>query len=81
MQKVNKKKIRVEKIIRRKGEKLYVKWKVVIVLLTVGYIKKETVWMSKYFSEPKSSGRRVKVKLDLPNYATKSDLKKSSSCC
>ena len=37
--------------------------------------------MSKYFSEPKSSEGRVKVKLDLSKYATKSDLKKSSSCC
>ena len=26
--------------------------------------------MSKYFPEPKSSGGRVKVELDLPNYAT-----------
>ena len=27
--------------------------------------------MSKYFAEPTSSGERVKVKLDLSNYATK----------
>ena len=26
--------------------------------------------MSKYFPEPKSSGGRVKVELNLPNYAT-----------
>ena len=31
--------------------------------------------MSEYFSEPKFSGRRVKVELDLSNYPTKSDLK------
>ena len=31
--------------------------------------------MSEYFQEPKSSGGRVKVELDLPNYATKADLK------
>ena len=31
--------------------------------------------MSKYFSEPKSSGGRVKVELDLSKYATKTDLK------
>ena len=31
--------------------------------------------MSEYFSEPKSSGGRVKVELDLSNYATKADLK------
>ena len=29
--------------------------------------------MIEYFPEPKSSGGRVKVKLDLSNYATKAD--------
>ena len=32
--------------------------------------------MSEYFPEPKSSGGRVKVKLDLSNYVTKADWKK-----
>ena len=31
--------------------------------------------MSEYFPEPKSSRGRVKVELDLSNYATKTDLK------
>ena len=31
--------------------------------------------MSEYFPEPKSSGGRVKIELDLSNYATKADLK------
>ena len=31
--------------------------------------------MSEYLSEPKSSGGRVKVELDLSNYAAKADLK------
>ena len=31
--------------------------------------------MSEYFPEPKSLGGRVKVELDLFNYATKADLK------
>ena len=34
--------------------------------------------MSEYFPEPKSSGERVKVDLDLSNYATKADLKKET---
>ena len=34
--------------------------------------------MSGYFSEPKSSGGRVKVELDLSNYATKTDLKNAT---
>ena len=32
--------------------------------------------MSEYFQEPKSSGGRVKVELDLSNYARKIDKKK-----
>ena len=31
--------------------------------------------MSRYFPEPKSSGGRVKVELNLSNYTTKTDLK------
>ena len=31
--------------------------------------------MSAYFQEQKSSGGKVKVELDLSNYATKADLK------
>ena len=32
--------------------------------------------MSEHFREPKPSGGRMKVELDLSNYPTKSDLKK-----
>ena len=34
--------------------------------------------MSEYFPEPKSSGGREKVELDLSNYATKADLKNAT---
>ena len=34
--------------------------------------------MSEYFPEPKSSAGRVKVELDLSNYATKADLKNAT---
>ena len=34
--------------------------------------------MNKYFLEPKSSGSRVKVELNLSNYATKRDLKNAT---
>ena len=34
--------------------------------------------MSKYFPEPKSTRRRVKVELDLSNYAPKSNLKNAA---
>ena len=32
--------------------------------------------MSEYFPEPKSSGGKVKIELDLSYYAAKADLKK-----
>ena len=35
--------------------------------------------MSEYFTEPKSLGGRVKVELDLSNYATETDLKNATS--
>ena len=34
--------------------------------------------MSKYFPKPKSLGENMKVELDLSNYATKTDLKKTT---
>ena len=40
LQKTNQKEFRVEKVIKRKGNKLYVKVRATIVLLTVGLIKK-----------------------------------------
>ena len=43
--------------------------------LTVGLIEKDTVLMSEDFSETKSLGVRVKVDLDLPNYAAKTVFK------
>ena len=34
--------------------------------------------MNEYIPEPKSSGRSVKVELDLFNYATKADIKNAA---
>ena len=34
--------------------------------------------MSEYFSEPKSLGRKVRIELDLSNYATKTNLKNAT---
>ena len=36
--------------------------------------------MSEYFPEPKSFVGRMKVELDLSNYATKVDFKKYNKC-
>ena len=40
LQRRNQKEFRVEKVIKRKDDKVYVKWKAKIVLLTLGLIKK-----------------------------------------
>ena len=48
-------------------------------LLTVGLIKKDILKMSDYFPEPKPSGGRVKVELDLSNHAAKANLKNTTS--
>ena len=46
-----------------------------IVLSIFGLIKKATIYMSEYFPELKSFGGRVKIDLDLSNYASKIDFK------
>ena len=40
LQKTNQKEFRIEKVIKRKGDKLYIKWKVMIVHLIAGLTKK-----------------------------------------
>ena len=40
LQKTHQKEFKIEKVIKMKENKLYVKWKVMIILLTVGLIKK-----------------------------------------
>ena len=82
MQKPNQKEFRIEKVIKRKGNKIYVNWK--------GYDNSFNVWvdkilttliedivkMSQYFPKPcKSFGGNINMKVDLSNYATKLDLK------
>ena len=78
LQKTNQKEFRVEKVIKKKSNKLYVKWKGYNSSFNSWIDKKDSI--NKYFSKPKSSGGRVKVELDLSNYATKADLKSSCWC-
>ena len=78
MQKTNQKEFRIEKVIKRKGHKLYVKWKGYNNSFHSWIDKKDIVWMSEYFAELKSLGGKVKVKLDWSNYATKMDLKNAA---
>ena len=88
-QKTYQKECRIEKVIKRKGEKLYVKWKGYDNSFNSWINKKYLVWfywwqfycikMSQYF--PKSYepfGRDINVRVDLSNYATKTDIKNIS---
>ena len=64
MQNTNQNEFRIERVIKTKGDKLYVKWKDYDILI-----------ISQYFAEPKSLGERLKLELGLSNYATKANLK------
>ena len=54
--------------------------KVMIVRLIVGLIKRHYIKISEYFPKPFNShfGDSIKVKLDLSNYAAKTDIKNIS---
>ena len=75
LQKTNQKKFRIEKVIKRKGNKLYVKWKRYNDSFNSWIDKKRSYKMSQYFPPDRSSGVDIKVELDLSNYATKTDRK------
>ena len=62
LQKTSQEEFRIEKVIRRKGDKLYVKWK--------GYDNSFNSWV-----DEGTILNNIKVELDLANYATKTDLK------
>ena len=75
LQKTNQKKFRVERIIKIKSNKQYVKWKGYDNSFNSWIDNKDILWRSGCFPEPKSFQRKVNVELDLPNYATKAYLK------
>ena len=75
LQKANQKEFRIEKVIKRKGDKLYVKWKGYSNSFNSWLNKKYIAQMSEYFPKLNSLGENVKVELDLSNYAAKADLK------
>ena len=85
LQKTNQQELRIEKVIKRKSDKLYVKWKIYGSSFNSWIYKKKSSLsrcdyivqkVSQYF--PKSYEPFVgdiNVKIDLSNYATKTDLK------
>ena len=79
MQRTNQQEFRIEKVIKKKGDKSYVKWKGYDYSFNSWIDKKDLVEMSQYFSKPyETFGGDINVKVDLSNYATKTDLKNVS---
>ena len=68
-----KKSLELKKISREKTINYMLNGKALIIHSVVN--RKVIGKMNEYFPEPQSSGGRVKVELDLSNYATKTDLK------
>ena len=55
--------------------------KAMMIPLAIALIREIFVYKMSYFPEPYTrSQNKIKVELDLSNYATKSDLKKHSRC-
>ena len=89
MQNANQEEFRIEKLIKRKDDALYVKWKGYDNSFNSWIDKKDLVWfyrmqfplykMSQYLPKPyKPFGGDINVKVDLSNYATKADIKNIS---
>ena len=78
LQKTNQKDFRVGNVIKRKDNKLNVKQRGYDNFFNSWIDQKGLVYMREYFLGPKFSGGRVKVELDLPNYATKADFKNAT---
>ena len=80
LQKSNQQKFRIEKVIKKNGDKLYFKWKDHDNSFNSWIDKKGLVWfyrieMSQYFPNPyEPFGGDINVKVDLSNYATKTDI-------
>ena len=64
LQKTNQKKFRIEKVIQRKGNKLYIKWKGYNSLFNSYINKKDIVFISEYFPDPKFLWGKAKAELD-----------------
>ena len=78
MQNTNQEEFWVEKLIKSKCDKLYIKWKRYDDSFNSLIGQKDIIWMSEYFPKPKFLGGNVKVELNLSNYVTKADLKQAT---
>ena len=76
LQVANQEDFRIEKVSKKKGNKLYVKWKGYDNSFNIWINKKNLVKRSQYFPKPyEPFAGDINVKVVLPNYATKTDLK------
>ena len=74
--KLAKKKFRIEKVIKKKVINCMSNGKDTIIHLIVGLIKRPCIKMNQYFTKPfRSFSGNINVKVDLSNYATKTELK------
>ena len=89
LQKTSEEKFGLEKVIKRKGDELYVKWKGYDNsfnswinkkdLLRFYWLQFHHIKMSQYFPKPyEPFGGEINIKVDLSNYATKADIKNIS---
>ena len=87
LERFTKDKFRAEKVIQRKGDKLYFKWKGSNNSFSSWIEKKGIVIYKSYFSEPYTRSKKnfefdfdfEKVEFDLSNYVTKSCLKNTTN--
>ena len=76
LQGTNQQEFRVEKVITKKGDKLYVKWKSYNNSFNSWIDKRTSYKMSKYFPKPyEPFCGNINVRVALSNYATKDDIK------
>ena len=75
LQTIERTKLRIEKVIKKKGNRLYFKWKGYENLFNTATNKKDILWNILYKRWVKRSAGNVQVELDISNYAAKTDLK------
>ena len=75
LQKTSQEKFRIEKIVNRKSDKLYIKWKGYDNSFNCWINEKDLVkkWVNTFLSGFRNFGGNINVKIDLSNYATKTD--------
>ena len=81
----NQTKFKIEKVINKKGDKLYIKWtnyissgKVMIICIIDLICLRYHYYVISCYPEPSYIKRKIKVELDLSNYGTKYDAREAT---